>query len=63
MLFAGGFNAKEIDEETRINPFTTYEIGALTQSFTAAAIIQQMQEGNLKGSDTLDKFFPEYKDG
>ncbi len=63
ILFTGGFNAKEIDEETTVNPFTTYEIGALTQSFTAAAIIQQMQEGNLKGSDTLDMFFPDYPHG
>ena len=63
ILFAGGFNAKEVDEETTVNPFTTYEIGALTQSFTAAAIIQQMQEGTLKGSDTLDKFFPDYPHG
>lgn len=63
VIFAGGFNAKETDEETRVNPFTTYEIGSLTQQFTAAAIIQQIQEGNLKGSDTLDKFFPEYPHG
>jgi len=63
VIFAGGFNAKEMDEETRVNPFTTYEIGALTQSFTAAAIIQQMQEGNLKASDTLDCFFPDYPHG
>jgi len=63
VIFAGGFNAKEIDEETRVNPFTTYEIGSLTQPFTAAAIIQQIQDGNLKASDTLDKFFPEYPHG
>lgn len=63
VFFAGGFNAKETDEETRVNPFTTYEIGSLTQSFTAAAIIQQIQEGNLSASDTLDKFFPDYPHG
>lgn len=63
VIFAGGFNAKETDEETVVNPFTTYEIGALTQSFTAAAIIQQIEEGNLKASDTLDQFFPEYPHG
>lgn len=63
VIFAGGFNAKETDEETRINPFTTYEIGSLTQAFTAAAIIQQIQEGNLKASDTLNQFFPDYPHG
>lgn len=63
VIFAGGFNAQEIDEETKVNPFTTYEIGSLTQTFTAAAILQQIQEGNLKASDTLDKFFPDYPHG
>ena len=63
VIFAGGFNAKEIDGETMVNPFTTYEIGSLTEAFTATAIIQQMQEGNLKASDTLDNFFPDYPYG
>lgn len=63
VLIAGGFNAEETDEQTRVNPFTTYEIASLTESFTAAAIIQQIQEGNLKASDTLDKFFPDYPHG
>lgn len=63
VLFAGGFNAKEIDEETTVNPFTTYEIGSLTQPFMAAAILQQIQDGNLSASDTLDKFFPDYPHG
>lgn len=63
VLFAGGFNAKETDEETTVNPFTTYEIGSLTQPFMAAAILQQIQEGNLSASDTLDKFFPDYPHG
>lgn len=63
VIFAGGFNAKQVDEETNVNPFTTYEIGSLTQAFTAAAILQQIQEGNIKASDTLDKFFPDYPHG
>ncbi len=63
VIFSGGFNAKETDGETGVNAFTTYEIGSLTQSFTATAILQQIQKGNLEASDTLDKFFPEYPHG
>ncbi len=63
VIFAGGFNALEIDGETTVNPFTTYEIGSVTKQFTAAAILQLVQEGKLQTSDTIDQFFPEYPHG
>ncbi len=63
IIFAGGFQALEADGETTVNPCTTYEIGSITQQFMAAAILQQIQEGNLKKTDTIDKFFPEYTHG
>ena len=63
IIFAGGFNAKEVDEATAVNPFTTYEIGSITQQFMGAAIMQQIQKGNLQTSDTIDQFFPEYPYG
>lgn len=63
ILFAGGFNAMEADGVTAVNPATTYEIGSITQQFMGAAILQQIQEGNLKISDTIDRFFPEYSHG
>ncbi len=63
IIFAGGFNAMEIDEKTKVNSFTTYEIGSITQQFMSAAIMQQVQKGNLKTGDTIDKFFPDYDHG
>jgi len=42
-------------------PFTTetqFEIGSLTKAFTAAAILKLQDEGKLKVSDPLSKFFP-----
>lgn len=60
IIFSGGWNALEVDGETVVNPFTTYEIGSVTKQFVAAAILQQVQKGKLSTSDTLDKFFPEY---
>lgn len=63
IIFAGGFQALEADGETVVNPCTTYEVGAITQQFMAAAILQQIQEGKLKKTDTIDKFFPEYTHG
>ena len=60
VIFAGGFEAKETDGETTVNPFTTYEIGSVTKQFCAAAILQQVQAGKIDPSDTIDKYFPDY---
>ncbi len=38
VIYAGGWNAVETDGETRVNPFTTYEIASVTKQFTAACI-------------------------
>ena len=60
VIFAGGFEAKETDGETIVNPFTTYEIGSVTKQFCAAAILQQVQAGKIDVNDTIDKYFPDY---
>jgi len=36
-----------------------YRIGSITKMFTAAMILQLVEEGKLKLTDTLDKFFPQ----
>src|ERR671916_3451428 len=38
---------------------TRYRVGSITKTFTAAMILQFVEEGKLKLSDTLDKFFPQ----
>jgi D-alanyl-D-alanine carboxypeptidase len=38
---------------------TRYRIGSITKMFTAAMIFQFVEEGKLKLTDTLDKFFPQ----
>jgi CubicO group peptidase (beta-lactamase class C family) len=38
---------------------TRYRVGSITKMFTAAIIFQFVEEGKLKLSDTLDKFFPQ----
>lgn len=60
VIYAGGWNSIETDGETRVNPFTTYEIGSLTKQFMAACILQQVQAGNLSTDETIDKYFPEF---
>jgi D-alanyl-D-alanine carboxypeptidase len=38
---------------------TRYRVGSITKMFTAAMIFQFIEEGKLKLTDTLDKFFPQ----
>ncbi len=38
---------------------TRYRTGSLTKTFTAVMIFQFVEEGKLKLTDTLDKFFPQ----
>src|SRR6185295_6415977 len=43
-------------------PLTTenrFRIGSITKMFTATMILQLVEEGKLKRTDTLDKFFPQ----
>ena len=63
IIMIRSFNSTETDGTTPTNAYTTYEIGSITKSMTATAILQLIEEGKLNLDDTLDKFFPEYKHG
>lgn len=63
ILYTAGFKVKEVDGETVVGPFTTYEIGSVTKQFTAAAILQQVEKETISLDETLDKYFPLYPQG
>lgn len=42
---------------------TNYYVGSLTKQFTAAAIMLLQEQGKLSTSDTLDKYYSDYKYG
>jgi CubicO group peptidase (beta-lactamase class C family) len=52
----GQINGAEKKPLTEANRF---RIGSITKMFTAAMTLQLVEEGKLKLSDTLDKFFPQ----
>lgn len=45
-------------EKKPANVSTKYRIGSITKTFTATMIFQLVEEGKLKLTDSLDKFFP-----
>ncbi|MBR6045704.1 MAG: serine hydrolase [Ruminococcus sp.] len=60
IIWASGSRAKDIHGDT-VSPLTTYEIGSVTKSFTAALIMKLNEEGRLSIWDHVTKYFPKYE--
>jgi CubicO group peptidase (beta-lactamase class C family) len=54
-----GYSQINGTEKKPASAATKYRIGSITKMFTAAMVFQLVEEGKLKLSDTLDKFFPQ----
>jgi CubicO group peptidase (beta-lactamase class C family) len=54
-----GYSQINVTGKKHSTALTRYRIGSITKMFTAAMIFQLVEEGKLKLSDTLDKFFPQ----
>src|SRR5262245_41692650 len=61
VLYSHSFGYSQVNgnEKTPLNPETKYQISSITKTYTAVMIFQLIEEGKLKLSDTLDKFFPQ----
>jgi CubicO group peptidase (beta-lactamase class C family) len=63
ILLSSGYGLGDREKASPITPSTIFNIGAVTQPFTAAAVMKLVEEGKLQTSDTLDQFFPFVPDG
>jgi CubicO group peptidase (beta-lactamase class C family) len=54
-----GFSQINGTEKKPLTAASRFRIGSITKMFTAVMILQLVDEGKLKLSDTLDKFFPQ----
>jgi D-alanyl-D-alanine carboxypeptidase len=54
-----GYSQTGGTEKKPLTAATKYRVGSVTKMFTAAMIFQLVEEGKLKLTDTLDKFFPQ----
>lgn len=61
VIYKRSFGYAQIDgnEKKPATAATRYRIGSITKTFTAVMILQLVEEGKLKLTDTLDKFFPQ----
>jgi CubicO group peptidase (beta-lactamase class C family) len=61
VLYTRSFGYSQINgtEKKPLTATTKYRIGSITKTFTAVMIFQLVEEGKLKLTDTLDRFFPQ----
>lgn len=54
-----GYSQINGTEKKSLTAANRFRIGSITKMFTATMILQLVEEGKLKRTDTLDKFFPQ----
>jgi CubicO group peptidase (beta-lactamase class C family) len=60
IYLANGYGLSEENSEVKNQRETIYQIGSITKSFTAMAIMQLQEAGKLNVQDPIDKYFPNY---
>lgn len=61
VIYARAIGYARVDEATKkpLDTASRFRIGSITKTFTAVMILQLVEEGKLKLTDTLDRFFPD----
>lgn len=62
IIFCSGVNANDTDGNI-VGPYTTFEIGSVTKSFTAVAIMRLVDEGKISLDDTLSNYYDNFPNG
>jgi len=57
-VYQKGFGYADVKTKTEVTPHTLFEIGSTTKAFTALAILQLEQKGQLKRSDEVRSYIP-----
>lgn len=60
IAYSAGRGLANVDTRRPITPDTVFRLGSITKQFTAAVILQLVEEGKLSLSDPLSKFLPDY---
>ncbi|OQP50562.1 hypothetical protein A4H97_01600 [Niastella yeongjuensis] len=63
ILLAKGYGWRDYDHHILHDTNSLFRIGSLTKSFTAVVILYLQEQGKLKLTDNLSKYFPEYTNG
>lgn len=61
VVFEHGYGLADLTTRTRISPTTLFNIGSISKTFVANAILILQEEGKLSVEDDLLKYFPDFK--
>lgn len=61
--FAKAYGYADADDKRENKLTTRFSIASNTKQFTAAAVMQLVEQNKINLDDTIDKYFPEYKYG
>jgi len=59
-LLARGYGYADLEDRAPATPRTVFRIGSVTKQFTAALVMQLVQEGRIALDDTIQRFLPDY---
>lgn len=59
-IFSRGFGLADVEGGVAATPQTVYRIGSITKQFTAAAVMQLVEQGKLSLDDDFTKYVPEF---
>lgn len=60
MLYKRGFGIADLELNVANNPATVYRLGSITKQFTAIAILQLVEKGQLSLQDSIQKFIIDF---
>lgn len=60
VIHASGYGYADIENELPITPETVFHLGSITKQFTAATVIQQVEEGRIDLDATVTDYLPDF---
>ena len=61
VIFEKGYGLADLDTKVPIDGNTSFNIASVSKQFTAIAILQLVEEGKLKLTNSVAQFFPEFR--
>lgn len=58
LLLVQGYGYADLENQVPTGPHTVYNIGSITKQFTAAAVMQLVEDGVISLGDSITKFLP-----
>lgn len=59
-VYAGGRGLADIEAQRPVTPQTVFRLGSITKQFTAALILQLVDEGRISLDDPVSRFLPDF---